>query len=214
MPTATQIRSRLKALPKSLHEEHEDFCIRLWRSASWLERAERMGNDDLEGRFISAWIAFNALYGRRDDANRPWGDREALNAFLAQVWRLDQQQRIRRVLGKRQLQVLKLIENKYLSTRFWRDGEPAARYVKKELRQAMNWYGTPKMPSVLVLLFDRLYTMRNQVLHGASTKGGYLNRRTLQGSGSILLDLLPEMLAIMLEDGIEVDWGWVCFPPS
>jgi len=214
MATAAELRERFRALPKDQIAEHQDFAIRVWRALSWLERADGMGTDDLEGRFISAWIAFNALYGRVDDSNHPWGDREGWGAFLAQIWRLDHRGRLSRVMHKRQLQVLKLIENKYLSSRFWDEGESVAPQVKKELRQALAAFGTKKMLTVLQLLFERLYTMRNQVLHGASTKGSKLNRRTLQGSGSILLDLLPEMLAITMEDGIGEDWGRVCFPPS
>ena len=66
----------------------------------------------------------------------------------------------------------------------------------------------------LQLLFERLYVMRLQVFHGASTKGSRVNRRALQGSGNILLESLPEMLAIMLERGIDEDWGPVCFPAN
>ena len=214
MASAVELREQFRALPKDQRERNQDFSIRVWRGLSWLERAEAMGTDDLEGRFISAWLWFNALYGRIDDDGQPWGDREAMGTFLAQIWRLDHCERIRRVLGKRQLQVLKLIESKYLAGRFWSEGESASQGVKKELRSAMAWFGTPKMLKVLQLLFDRQYVMQNQVMHGASTKGSKLNRRTLRGTGSILLELLPAMLAIMIEGGIEEDWGYVCFPPS
>jgi len=214
MAKAAELRERFRALPKDQIAEHQDYAIRVWRSLSWLERAESAGTDDPEGRFIFAWIGFNALYARVDDDHRPWGDREALGAFLAQAWRLDRRGRIRRLLGKRQLPVLKLIENKYLSSRFWDHGESAAGHVRKELQQAMARCGTPNMLPVLQVLFERLYTMRNQVMHGASTKGSRLNRRTLHGSGSILLELLPEVLEILIDDGIREDWGRVCYRPD
>lgn len=214
MASASNLREQFRSLSKDAREQHQEYCIRVWRGLSWLERAEGVESTDLESRFIFAWIAFNALYGRRDEKGRPWGDIEAMGTFLATVWRLDHDDRLRRVLSRRQLQVLKLIESKHLSRKFWDEGEAAAIDVKRELRDALKWFGTPKMLRVLQLLFDRLYVMRNQVMHGASTKGSSLNRRTLQGSGGILLDLLPEMLAVMIERGIEHDWGRVWFPPQ
>lgn len=211
MASAAELRDQFRALPKQLREDHQQFGIRVWRGLSWLERAEEMGADDLEGRFVSTWIAFNALYGRLDDNNRPWGDRESQGAFLAQIWRLDHRGRLSRVMHKRQLQILKLIENKFLTIRFWEHGESASHQVKKELRKALACFGTPKMLFVVRLLFERLYVMRNQMLHGASTKGSKLNRRMLQSSGTTLLELLPLMLTIMIKDGVEEDWGRVCF---
>ena len=55
--------------------------------------------------------------------------------------------------------------------------------------------------------------MRVQVFHGASTKGGKLNRRVMQSSSTILLDLLPTMISIMIDYGIEEEWGTISFPP-
>ncbi len=69
------------------------------------------------------------------------------------------------------------------------------------------------MVSVLQLLFERLYVMRVQVFHGASTKGGKLNRRVIQSSSTILLDLLPAMISVMIDHGIDVEWGTISFPP-
>ncbi len=118
------------------------------------------------------------------------------------------------MLGKRQLPVLKLIENKYLSREFWERGRPAEAKIKKQLKKAMLAYGERNRLPILQALFERLYIMRLQVFHGASTKGSKLNRRTLQGSAGIMMDLLPEIIGIMLEFGVEEDWGGVCFPPS
>ncbi|HKQ50450.1 MAG TPA: hypothetical protein VJZ71_20425 [Phycisphaerae bacterium] len=78
-------------------------------------------------------------------------------------------------------------------------------------------YGIPclrRTVQLVGLLFDRLYVMRNQVFHGASTKGSKLNRRALQASATVLMDLLPVFLEIMIDVGIDSDWGAVCFPPD
>ncbi|OBY90989.1 hypothetical protein A6723_020470 [Pseudomonas sp. AU11447] len=40
--------------------EHLNLRLRVHRALSWLDRAEQA--DDLDGRFIFLWIAFNAAY--------------------------------------------------------------------------------------------------------------------------------------------------------
>ena len=44
-------------------------------------------------------------------------------------------------------------------------------------------------------------------------EGGKLNRRVMQSSSTILLDLLPSMISIMIDHGIEEEWGTISFPP-
>jgi hypothetical protein len=178
---------------------------------SWLERAEQA--QEVEDRFIALWIAFNALYGRLDDCNRAWGDREAMGTFLSIIWDMDAG-RIRRILGKRQLMVLKLIETRYLYHEFWSSpGSNHEHKLRETVRDFLPRFGTHRMLPVFRTLFDRLYVMRNQVFHGASTKGSHLNRRTLTQSTGLLADLLPAMVEIMIDNGAEQDWGKICFPP-
>jgi hypothetical protein len=214
MATATELRKQFRALPKENREGNQDFSIRIWRGLSWLERAESLETDDLEGRFISSWIAFNALYGRLDDDQRPWGDRESWGAFLAQVWRLDNHGYIYKLMQKRQLRIMRIIEDKYLSAVFWENGGSAKKQIKRELRDSLACVGTANASKVLHLLFERLYVMRNQVMHGASTKGSKLNRRAMRECGTLLVELIQTMLAVVIERGVGEDWGNVCFPPD
>ncbi len=209
---ASDLRIRFRALPKEKRENNQSFSIRVWRALSWLERAQGMPPSDHEGRFISAWIGFNALYGRTEN-DQPLGDREAMGGFLNHIRRIDHDGRIRRAMFKRQLQVFKLIEDKYLSNDFWQKRRNSEAIVKKELKDAMTRFGTSRMEWVLQLLFQRLYVMRNQVFHGASTKGSSLNRRAIQRAANLLTELLAAMVIVMIEHGIGEDWGDVWFPP-
>jgi hypothetical protein len=118
MTDAAELRQQFRVLPKGEREANEGFCICVWRALSWLERAESLDSDDLEGRFIAAWIGFNALYGQLDPDRRAWGDREAWSTFLAHLWRIDSDELLRGVMIKRQMRVLRIIEDKYLSHRF------------------------------------------------------------------------------------------------
>lgn len=212
--SADELRVRFKALDRDKRHANDHYCIRVWRGLSWLSRAEQMPNADLEGRFISTWIAFNALYGRLDPQRRPWGDRESMGTYLAQVWRLDRTAVLDRLISKRQLHIFRLVEDKYLSHRFWEEGNSAAKRIRKELTEAMSWPGTSNAFRILQLLFDRLYVMRNQVLHGACTKDSKLNRRPLREAGNLLIELVHAMLDVMIAHGVEEDWGEVCYPPE
>lgn len=69
--SAATLRTDFKAIPSDLRTASQPFAIRVWRGLSWLERAQSMPSDDVEGRFISAWIGFNAIYGRADEIGHP-----------------------------------------------------------------------------------------------------------------------------------------------
>jgi hypothetical protein len=211
-PTAAELRKAFRDISREDRDAHQSFAIRVWRATSWLERAEQA--TDVEDRFIASWIGFNALYGRLDDQNRAWGDREAMGTFLAAIWRLDDQRTLRHLLFKRQLGVLKLIENKWLYDRFWADPkgnheEDLHRLVRRHLKE----FGQKDMLPVLQVVFERIYIMRLQVFHGASTKGSSLNRRMLNECTAILFDVLPSMIEVMIRSGLSAEWGSVCFPP-
>lgn len=53
MSASTELRSRFRAIPRDIRDQHQDFAIRVWRGISWLERAESTADDDLEGRFLA-----------------------------------------------------------------------------------------------------------------------------------------------------------------
>jgi hypothetical protein len=202
----------LRAIPQDRQDAHRANYIRLWRALSWLERAEQA--TEVEDRFISLWIAFNAMFGRLAPDNRPWGDREAMGAFMSAFWQIDQGKSVCRILNHRQLMVLKLIENRYLFSAFWSDPDKNHDHVlHKKLQDYLPRFGSHKMQPIYIELFDRLYVLRNQLFHGASTKGSQLNRRTLQTATILLDDLLPAMLATIIDHGFEHDWGELCYPP-
>jgi hypothetical protein len=210
---ADALRRAFRALAKPERDANEGFCIRVWRALSWLERAETLESDDIEGRFISAWVSFNALYGQLDPDHRARGDREAWSTFVAHVWRIDTGMVIRELMQKRQMRILRIVDDKFLHHRFWLEGDAAKKLMNQERRDAMKWFGGPKMDKVLRLLFDRLYVMRNQLLHGASTKGSKLNRRPLREAGNLLIEIMAAILEVMIAHGVAEDWGELCYPP-
>ena len=60
---------------------------------------------------------------------------------------------------------------------------------------------------------DRIYLMRCQLVHGAATYGGRLNRVALRRCSTMLSHLLRAMLVVMIDYGADEDWGIMCYPP-
>ena len=85
---------------------------------------------------------------------------------------------------------------------------------KLELNQKMVQDALAHLDTQLVLslIFDRLYCVRNQLIHGGSTYASSVNRAQINDGVKILSHLLPLMLEIMMQNAKE-DWGEVLYPP-
>ena len=210
LPTAELLRERFKAIPEDQRDANQPFSIRIWRGLSWLERAEAA--DDLEGRFISLWIAFNAIYGYLEEGvNAP--DHASWQEFLARIVRADGPDVLGKILWAEQLTILRLIDSKYLFRPFWLGQPGADEKLQRSRQHAIRAYNSRQALAVLQELFERLYVMRQQVFHGAATSGSKLNRTAIKRCTGVLVQVIPAMIEIMIAAGPETDWGEVCFPP-
>ena len=63
-------------------------------------------------------------------------------------------------------------------------------------------------------LLERIYLMRCQLVHGAATYGGKLNRASLRHCVTMLGHLLPAILLVLIDYGVDEDWGIMCYPPT
>ncbi len=54
--------------------------------------------------------------------------------------------------------------------------------------------------------------MRCQLLYGAATCGGKLNRMSLRRYVTMMQRLLPAVLLAWIERGADEDWGAMCYP--
>lgn len=60
------------------------------------------------------------------------------------------------------------------------------------------------------IVFDRLYVLRNQLIHGGATWNSQINRAQVADGIAILGTLVPLVLAIMMEH--PQDYGDVLYP--
>jgi hypothetical protein len=190
--------------------------VRFHRACSWLARVEAMAElEDADLALVSLWIAFNSLYGQWDAVRRePKADRESWRAFVDRILRLDRDHHVVDALQEHKPLVMSLLEDESLSDYFWR--ESAARRPgnsKKAKRNAQTWYVDGRWTMIIDELLDRVYLMRCQLVHGAATYGGQLNRTSLRHCVWMLQRLLPAFLQVWIDHGSDEDWGPMCYPP-
>ena len=63
---------------------------------------------------------------------------------------------------------------------------------------------------VLSVVLDRLYVLRNQIVHGGATWNSAANRQQVQDGGRILGTVLPIVLALMMDAATD-DFGAVAY---
>jgi hypothetical protein len=61
------------------------------------------------------------------------------------------------------------------------------------------------------LILERLYSLRNQLIHGGSTFESKLNRKQLKDARKLLSHLVPTIVDIMME-ATDVEWGPITYP--
>ena len=62
-------------------------------------------------------------------------------------------------------------------------------------------------------LLERIYLLRCQVVHGASTYGSQLNRDALKHCTGMMRLMIPAILTVWINHGVDQDWGALCYPP-
>ena len=208
-----ELRRRFKAVCDATNNRFQNFQIRVHRSLSWLERA--LGSDaeqEPDGRLLFGWIAFNALYGRWDeDAGFAAKDRDSWQTFLQGVIKADGKGVIGRRLVELRQPVLDLLDNKFLDPQFWRN--PSVKANRKAFFNAQSDFVEGRWLSLAIAAIDRVYTLRGQIVHGAATRGGKLNRSTLRLSCQVLEGLLGPLLEIVIDQCADDDWPPICYPP-
>lgn len=190
--------------------------IRFHRACSWIDRVEKNAEcEDYDVDLVCLWIAFNSLYGQWDEKTRePRPDRERWRAFVDSILRLDETGYVAASLVEHKRLVMTLLEDEYLSSYFWKEpGAKRAGQSKKSKYNAQSWYIEKRWVKVLDELLERLYLMRCQLVHGAATHTGKLNRTSLTRCAWMMQRLLPAFLMVWIEHGADEDWGPMCYPP-
>ena len=205
--TAATLEAKWKSNPDS-EQRQNPFNLRMRRALSWLDRAEQE-RDDPDAAFIFYWIAFNAAY-----AGNIAGERRAFKVYFGKMLALrDGRVIFNEMSSKFAVAIRKFIPNKYVFPDFWtgdifqqaapKDWQPSLYKIINRFDQAIR---NNNVRDILEELFDRLYVLRNQLVHGGATWQGSVNRDSVGDGAAIMAFLLPHFINLML-DNPTADWG-------
>lgn len=214
MPVITS--DTLKARHRLVRDDQpEGLRVRIHRAISWLARAEREV-DDPDAAFIFLWIALNAAYAHEFG----FEERELvqIRRFIAVLVEHDLEQRLHAVLFNQFSGPIRtLVDNRFVYEPFWRalrehDGSGRWEQQFGDSREvAMRAVLDKRVDALLQVILDRLYVLRNQLVHGGTTWASSVNRAQLRDGIAILGTLVPVILALMVEMK-DVDLGQEIFP--
>ena len=198
------------------HTHNENLALRTHRSLSWLNRAEQA--EDLDGQFIFLWIAFNAAYATEIDERLRLSEQETFKLFLNKLCELDQRNTLEKLVWQAfPGNIRVLLDNPFVFQSFWdyQNGKLShedwqQRFIAGKQRAKIA-LGSRDTATVLAVVFSRLYTLRNQLIHGGATWNGQVNREQLRDCVAILGQLVPLVIEIML-DNPNTLWGDACYP--
>jgi len=198
--------------------------LRVHRAISWIGRAESCcggadADEDADGRFIFLWIAFNAAYAdERGFHVKELSERETFGAYFDRLIRLDVERRIYDALWRRFPGPVRILMNNHFTfAPFWQHHNGIAgaddwrdRFNASTRRFNLAFQHSEAV-SVLTSVFDRLYVLRNQLVHGGSTWNSKVNRGQVRDGAGILGFLMPVFVDIMMDNPDE-DWGQPFYP--
>ena len=197
----------------------DDVGLRVHRAVSWLQGADRAAaDDDLDTAFICYWIAFNAVYVQAGQLHQRYHEREFFNWFFEQVCELDADNVIYDAIWQRFSQSIRsLVDNHFVFAPFWRhqhgeqDSAAWQSWFEGERKRILAALGRRDTVGVLTVVFDRLYVLRNQLMHGGATWNSTVNRAQVRDGTAILAFLVPHFVELMMDNPAH-GWGVPPYP--
>ncbi len=212
-PPATSVSFNvLKEKQRALRDSFPPpLGLRVHRALSWLGRAEQE-DADADVCFILLWIGFNSAYAA-DLGEDISGERGAFKNFFDGLVTLDRENQIYNAVWSRfPHEIRVLINNKYVFSPFWSHQNGVAGYenwqerLSASQRSISGALTNQDTSHILSVLFDRLYVLRNQLVHGGSTWNSSVNRNQVRDGVAVLGWLLPIFLDLMM-DNPSRDWA-------
>jgi hypothetical protein len=208
----------LKERQRAEREQHPtNLALRVHRALSWLDRAERCG-DDLDARFIFLWIAFNAAYANEIVDRDRAPEQRVFEHFLQKLVDLDKDDILYGLIWTEfSTSIRLLLDNRFVFQPFWDfhngksiEEEWQADFSKAKVA-ANRALAEHRTTAVLSTVLSRMYTLRNQLIHGGATWNSRVNRSQLRDCTAVLGKLVPFIIQLMM-DNPNTLWGDACYP--
>jgi hypothetical protein len=184
---------------------------------SWLDRAEQAEGDQ-DAQFIFLWIAFNAAYANETDDYHRFTEQETFKNFINRLCDLDSKSHLEDLVWKEFTGSIRvLLNNKFVFQPFWdfHNNKKSEQEWQDDFATANAFankaLGHKNTSAVLSVIFSRLYTLRNQTLHGGSTWNSSVNRDQIRDAVQFLKKFVPFTIDIMMDNADQV-WGEPCYP--
>jgi len=193
----------------------ENLTVRLHRAISWLKCAEEnTTNHDLQ--FLSLWISYNACYAIDEKSENELTERKQFNEFISKLVSYDHEKRFYNLLWQKFSGPVRLIiDNQFIYKPFWdaQRGENVnwKKLFDKSNEDANRYLSKNEVAKLIEVVLDRLYMLRNQLMHGGATYKSKVNRTQVRDACNILKLLIPIIIDIMMENSKE-DWGEIYYP--
>lgn len=191
--------------------------LRIHRALSWLSRSEQE-QEDMDAKFIFLWIAFNAAYANEINNRSLFTEQRLFSGFISKLNGLDDEKLLYEIVWSEFSGSIRvLFDNYYIFQPFWdyyhgriKEDEWKDRF-RTDKFVANRALGRGDTATVLTVLLGRLYTLRNQLIHGGSTWNSSLNRDQLRDASQIMAKVVPAIIHIMMENS-DTLWGEACYP--
>jgi len=209
------VSADLKRKLKQLKETPETLTVRLHRAISWLKCAEEnASNHDLQ--FLTLWISYNACYAIDEKTEENFTERKHFNEFISKLVSHDHDNRFYNLLWQKfSGPVRMIIENQFIYKPFWeaQRGEKVnwKKLFDKSNEDANRFLSKNEVAKLIEIVLDRLYMLRNQIMHGGATYKSKVNRAQVRDACNILKLFIPIIIDIMMENRDE-DWGDIYYP--
>lgn len=206
---------------KQRHRNERDhysqaLSTRVHRSLSWLKKAEECSDDD--SKFTFLWIAFNSAYAQDFEQKVNYGERGLYQEFLSRLVELDTGNLLAEIVWQNYSGAIRaVLDNEFILESYWhyhsgRISDEKWKEARSKAKVAANAaLGHNNTSSVLSIVFSRLYTLRNQIIHGGATYGSSANRQQLRDCTVLLEQILPAIIKIMMDASNEL-WGDPVYP--
>jgi len=206
---------------KERHREIRDdlpqnLSLRIHRALSWLNCAEQKEDDD--SKFIFLWISFNAAYANEIENRWEVNERKILDNFLQILIDADEDKALYKIVWDEFPNSIRLlINNQYVYQQFWdlqnekiSEGD-WTKLFQKSKAAANRALGKMDTVKILSIVFERLYTLRNQLIHGGATWNSAVNREQLRDGANFMNQIMPAIITIMLNKNPKLT-GSPCYP--
>ena len=191
--------------------ERQDLEDRIKRAGSWIEAAGQLRRQDhhRHAEFVTLYVAFNSLYGRRQYEGTASQVHEDLERFLDRLKLLRQKDEAARgatlskaILSCRE-ECLRLLASPFHRDDYWKRRVDLGIIQAKcaaDVRRAREALGEGRYEDFLRPLLRRLTVLRNQVVHGCVTYGQ--SSRGFEGlmDGLVILRALAPAFQRLVEE--------------